>query len=194
MGRAHRIGAGLLAVALLASGCYGPFHLTRRLHQWNGQVGDKWAKEFVFLVLAWLPIYGVATLGDAIVFNSIEFWTGENPVAPEVAARHRKTSSDSSSPQTRRIVRNDAEAILTHRTGPDGQQLIIEQFQHGRAAESLHVQQQGGVTVATNAKGDTLFIAQTLPDGSVLVTDSSGKQVSSYPAQEVERLTASVSK
>ena len=193
MGRRYRIGAGLMAVALLASGCYGPFHLTRRLHRWNGQVGDKWAQEFVFLVLAWLPIYGVATLGDAIVFNSIEFWTGQNPAAPEGTPRH-KASLGSPSPQTRRIVRNDAEAILTHRSGPEGQQLIIEQFQHGRPAESLHVQQQGGVTVATNAKGDTLFIAQTLPDGGILIADAAGKQIASYPAREVERLTASVSK
>lgn len=194
MNRTHRMGAGLLAVALLASGCYGPFHLTRRLHRWNGQVGDKWAQEFVFLVLAWLPIYGITTLGDAIVFNSIEFWTGENPVSPEAAARHRKTSSESLSPQTRRIVRNDAEAILTHRSGPEGEQLLIEQFQNGHATESLHVQQQGGLTVAKNAKGNTLFIAQTLPDGSVLITDAEGHRVSSHPAQEVERLAASVSK
>jgi hypothetical protein len=27
-----------------------------------------------------LPVYGLCTLGDALIFNSIEFWGGENPI------------------------------------------------------------------------------------------------------------------
>jgi len=73
--------AALLVVSLIAApGCYGPFTLTKQLHHWNGQVGDKWVNEVVFIVFVIIPVYGVATLADAIVFNSIEFWTGNNPL------------------------------------------------------------------------------------------------------------------
>ena len=79
----RRFGIGMAAMALAASGCYGPFNLTRRLYNWNGQVSPgRWEKEFVFIVLAYIPVYGLAIAGDAIVFNSMEFWTGNNPVEP----------------------------------------------------------------------------------------------------------------
>ena len=103
--RGHRVTAGLVALALLTSGCYGPFNLTRRLHAWNGTISDKWGREFMFVILAWVPVYGLVALGDAVVFNSIEFWTGDNPVDPP--GKHAAL------PQTRRIARGHDEALLT---------------------------------------------------------------------------------
>ncbi|MBI4323552.1 MAG: DUF3332 family protein [Candidatus Omnitrophica bacterium] len=80
MTRAFRMGVALVVTSLLASGCYGPFNLTRQLHHWNGQAGDKYVNELVFVAFAILPVYGVTIVGDAVLFNSIEFWTGHNPV------------------------------------------------------------------------------------------------------------------
>ncbi len=60
----------------ILSGCYGPFRLTTKLHQWNGNVSNKkFVNELVFL-----PAYGLCTLGDVLIFNSIEFWGGQNPI------------------------------------------------------------------------------------------------------------------
>jgi hypothetical protein len=70
----------IAAVLLFNPGCYGPFNLTKSLHEWNGEVGGKWADEGVFLCLVIIPVYGVCMFVDAIVLNSIEFWTGDNPV------------------------------------------------------------------------------------------------------------------
>src|SRR3989338_189962 len=126
MQRSHRIGIGLLALALFVSGCYGPFNLTRRLYRWNGQVGTtKWEREFIFVLLAWLPIYGLSVLGDAVVFNSMEFWTGKNPVDPPSKTR-------SELPQIKRIVRGEQEAVLTYTTDAAGPHLRIEQFDRGQ--------------------------------------------------------------
>jgi hypothetical protein len=73
--------AGLLVFGSLTSACYGPFNATRSLHHWNGTVtGNKWAQEGLFLVLNIIPVYGLWMLGDAIIFNSIEFWGGTNPM------------------------------------------------------------------------------------------------------------------
>ena len=82
MKRVPRITQVAVAMSLLASGCYGPFNLTRKLHHWNEQVGDKYVNELLFLVLTFppFPAYGFALIGDLLLFNPIEFWTGHNPV------------------------------------------------------------------------------------------------------------------
>ncbi len=69
-----------VVIAALCSGCYGPFNLTRKLYKWNGDIGGKWMNEFTFLGLAVLNVYTVAALADSVIFNSIEFWGGKNPV------------------------------------------------------------------------------------------------------------------
>lgn len=176
----HRFAALLVAGSLALGGCYGPFNLTRKVHQWNGQIGDKWANEIVFLVLAWLPVYSIATLADAIVFNSIEFWTGENPVS----------SVDASGTQVKRIARGDAEAVLTRTRGAEGDSLVIEQFQQGRPVGLVRMEQRGGVATATDADGKAVLHAQRLPDGSVTVTDAAGRQVAWYSADEVRQLAS----
>lgn len=75
----------VLAVALIVaamSSCYGPFRLTSKLHDWNGQVSQKkFVNELVFLGLCILPAYEICVLGDGLIFNSIEFWGGNNPIA-----------------------------------------------------------------------------------------------------------------
>ena len=175
--RVHRrIGVGLLLLAFLVSGCYGPFRLTRKLHQWNGQVGDKWAREAVFIVLVWVPVYGLATLGDALVFNSIEFWTGDNPVASAHAG--------SADPRTKWIAHGEEKARLTRVASSNGEQFTIEQYKSGKKAESLRIQRVGNTTLAMNEKGDVLFSADSAPDGSVVVKDADGKQMAYRSGQK----------
>lgn len=76
----------LIGFLSVTTACYGPFNLTKTIYKWNGQikgsgqVTDKWMRELIFLGLVILPVYEFAALGDAIIFNSIEFWTGDNPV------------------------------------------------------------------------------------------------------------------
>ena len=41
---------------------------------------QKFVNELVFLGLCILPAYELCTLGDALIFNSIEFWGGQNPI------------------------------------------------------------------------------------------------------------------
>lgn len=70
-------------------GCVGKFRLTSKLNNGivdigKGQTGGKgpqWAAEGVFLICAILPVYAIAILGDALIFNTIEFWSGDNPIA-----------------------------------------------------------------------------------------------------------------
>ena len=52
-----------------------------RISSWNQSIGTKFVNELVFLALNIVPVYGVAYLADALVINSIEFWSGTNPMA-----------------------------------------------------------------------------------------------------------------
>lgn len=176
--RPHRMAVLAVAAGLLASGCYGSFTLTRKVYNWNGQVSDnQWVVEAVFLVCAWLPVYGIASLADAVIFNSVEFWTGKSLL--ETATGHQPM---------KRLVRNGVETVWTR----DGKDMLIEQFQHGRPIASLRLRREGDVVLGLNPDGATLFSAQTRPDGTVEVTGASGQQVASYSAQDVQQFLTSL--
>jgi hypothetical protein len=72
----------LTAFALAGSaGCFGSFNIVRKVHGFNKSVStNKFAQEIVFLAFNIIPVYGVAGLADALVANTVEFWTGKNPV------------------------------------------------------------------------------------------------------------------
>jgi len=42
---------------------------------------SKFVNNLVFWALNIVPVYGLFFLGDAIIFNVIEFWSGSNPIA-----------------------------------------------------------------------------------------------------------------
>ena len=72
-----------LAASLTLSSCFGSFALTNKVISWNKQVGDKFVNELVFVAMWILPVYELSMLADMFVLNSIEFWSGKNPVVAE---------------------------------------------------------------------------------------------------------------
>ena len=71
-----------LASTLFLSSCIGSFGLTNMYYDWNNSISNKFVNELVFFATACLvPVYGVCIFVDGVVLNSIEFWTGSNPVA-----------------------------------------------------------------------------------------------------------------
>ncbi len=72
----------IASTSLLMTGCYGSFSLATKLHNWNGNISNKkFVNELVFFGLCIIPAYELACLGDILIFNSIEFWGGRNPIA-----------------------------------------------------------------------------------------------------------------
>ena len=177
MRKPHRMAVALLALGMMTSGCYGPFYLVRKVWKFNGEVSDnKWVVEVVYLVMSWLPVYGIAGLADAIIFNSIEFWTGDNPLA------------ESADAGTKKISRGDTEVIMKR----NGNEVVVEQFRKGEPAGTMRLQREGNGTVAMNGDGAVLFKAETMADGSVTITDGNGQQIASYTGDEARKLIASV--
>lgn len=75
-----------LAVSIPLTSCIGSFGLTKSVMDWNNQVGSKFLNELVFFAFWVLPVYEVTSLADLLVLNSIEFWSGENPVTASTKA------------------------------------------------------------------------------------------------------------
>ncbi|HEY2849436.1 MAG TPA: DUF3332 family protein [Gemmatimonadaceae bacterium] len=63
------------------SACFGSFNLTRKVYGFNKTASnDKFVRELLFLGMNIVPVYGVASFIDAVFVNTIEFWSGTNPV------------------------------------------------------------------------------------------------------------------
>ena len=73
--------AALLSACIVMSSCMGSFGLTNKVYKWNESVGDKWANEIVFVAMNIIPVYSITLFVDAVVLNSVEFWTGNKPLA-----------------------------------------------------------------------------------------------------------------
>lgn len=85
--------------AVMLPSCIGSFTLTNKLLTWNRNIDNKFVNELVFFAFWIIPVYEVSALADVLVINSIEFWSGSNPVA---------------SSQTRHIKGNDSEYLVTN--------------------------------------------------------------------------------
>jgi hypothetical protein len=114
--------AALVAVSLsfgtlAGTGCYGSFQMTQSLHDWNGRATDsKFVNWLLFVGLVIVPVYELSLLVDGFVFNSIEFWTGQNPV------RSGRLVID----QNGTLTASLGDRQLELRPGPDGALELVE--------------------------------------------------------------------
>jgi len=73
--------AVLVGFVPLGTSCFGSFNLTRKLIGFNKSISpNKWVRWLVFLGLTIIPVYSFANLADVFFANSVEFWTGSNPI------------------------------------------------------------------------------------------------------------------
>jgi hypothetical protein len=69
----------LLSTSLV--GCMGHNGLTDRVLEFNLSAAEnRWAREGLFLGMWVIPVYPICTLVDIFALNSVEFWSGKNPV------------------------------------------------------------------------------------------------------------------
>ena len=75
-----------VSVAALLTGCLGQNALFDTVQDWNADAtNNKFVNQGISFAFWWIPVYGLSLLGDIIIFNSIEFWTGTNPISKEGA-------------------------------------------------------------------------------------------------------------
>jgi len=163
----------VLIVTFFTTGCTGSFELTHKVYNFHHSQADKWSNELCFLVVALIPIYSFAMLGDAIIFNSVEFWTGKNPV------------DESYVPPSSRIVQNGNEKYRMSFNDKTDQVTLtsLAQNNHGVIFERTD-----NMITAKNEQGKVLYSSVQNSDGGVSIYDGNGKLVKNYPAGQIAML------
>lgn len=88
-----KVSALLLAATLTVSSCVGSFSLFNRVTKWNTHATDsKFLNEIIFILIS--PAYAVCGVADLLVLNTIEFWSGSNPIAQKVGTTQEITGKD----------------------------------------------------------------------------------------------------
>ncbi|MHC5064222.1 MAG: DUF3332 family protein [Planctomycetota bacterium] len=73
---------GMLLLLCTTTSCLGPMNASSRVHTWNREIENRWLGEGVFLVFTVFWVNRIVTISDLLIWNSIEFWGGDNPIDP----------------------------------------------------------------------------------------------------------------
>ena len=140
--------------AFLFSSCIGSFGLHSKLLSWNEGIGNKFVNELVYLAFNIIPVYGICYLADALVINSIEFWSGSNPVADAGTVKTIET-------------KDGTYAIETQKDGyhiqKEGEEKAVD-LVFNEADKSWSVEANGESTKLLKFTGDD-EVVMYLPDG-----------------------------
>ncbi len=161
----------IAALLITAFGCYGSFQLVNKVHKFNGTLGSKWVNELGFLVMVIVPVYGVSAFIDAVILNTIEFWTGKNPMAVNNGPQSITLPGGS-------MALNGPDNSYTLRQTIDGKETVIQ------------VVTKDGVTTATDQSGTVLARSARTADGGVVVYDGTGAVVSTLTQAQVESMVS----
>jgi hypothetical protein len=178
--RGSRFGKGIAmvlvaAVGALSAGCFGKFQLTRKLYDINQSIDEKYIRSAATWIFV-IP-YAVTGLLDFVVFNVIEFWTGENPVAEAKV--------------TKVYAQGNGRTVLTLSRDGSATVAVIERYEGGEPVSTLRVRDDGAgkVTAVEMAAGKKVreVVAVATSDGSVDVTvaTAAGVGTERYPAPSV---------
>ena len=75
-----------VTICVFLSGCIGNFGVGQNVKKLNLSITEnRWGREGIYLGFKIVRIHLVSALLDLIVFNSIEFWSGENPITKQPA-------------------------------------------------------------------------------------------------------------
>ena len=156
----------VLALAPFMVGCYGPFLLTKAVHKANATVPVGIFRQIVFWVF--LPGYGIAILGDLIVMNLIDFWTG----VPSAFA----------------MATDEQGNTIALNPSADGREAVLTVAQPDGSVQKIRfVRLPDGVSEAYDASGDLLGRAACTSAGGLELSDARGRLVASLSPQEVQQ-------
>jgi hypothetical protein len=175
-----RIVAAIVVGSFLTvtTACYGPFNLTRNVYQWNSsikgssEVNEKWMKEFVFFGMIIIPVYMFSALLDAFIFNSIQFWSGSNPVKADDAGGDGAT----------RMVRLGG-LIVTVAESDRGTTVIYER--NGIVERRAIIETSATGYRLINETGALLAEAEMGQDGSVTLLDPDCQVVRQWTSNQL---------
>lgn len=188
-GRFRKAVALVLMVSVgvvFSAGCFGKFQLTRKVYDINKSVEDKYLRSAVTWIFVIIPVYGFAAILDFILFNVIEFWSGENPIVGV--------------PQTRVFAAGGDKAVMTVSREDGATVATIENYRDDRLVSTLRIRDDGAGSVTSQLIGGGTEVrsvsATQSADGSVSViaASASGRQSTRYSPSAVDAYRARVAR
>lgn len=148
-----------IACSILFSSCIGSFNLSNKLLDWNRGIDSKFVNELVFIAFWIVPVYEISYLADILVINSIEFWSGTNPVADVGTVKTIDTNN----------------GVYTVETKADGYHIEKEgekpvDFVYNQEDNSWNVEVEGESTRLLRYTSDD-EVVMYLPDGREMPVD-----------------------
>lgn len=169
------VGAVLLLASMLPlQSCIGSFSLTNKVLSWNHQVGSKFVNELVFFAFWILPVYEVTSLADLFVINSIEFWSGNNPVEASV----KVVDTD----QGKYYIACDGKGYDV--TAPNGDKMRLD-FEDESKTWSVSVNDEEALPFMTMI--DDTHVRMVTPQGDFRMVELSEQGVLAYSALANEK-------
>jgi len=159
-----------MLIAIVGAGCTGTFKLTRQVYDFQTKPADKWVDEVLFLAFVIVPVYGVATLVDAVVFNSIEFWTGQNPMTSGTQGGNNAIAQNGNSKMTMKYDANTRNIEV--RSLNTGESFVLAKTDTG--------------VIAKDKNGNVLFTSVKDSAGGVTVFDADNTPVRHFSPQDVQ--------
>ncbi|MDE5888152.1 MAG: DUF3332 domain-containing protein [Muribaculaceae bacterium] len=157
-----------LAAFMPLQSCIGSFALTNRVLSWNKQVGSKFVNELVFFAFWLLPVYEVTSVADLIVLNSIEFWSGNNPI-------NQASTKVIESEEGKYYIACDEKGYSI--TAPDGNEVRLE-FEPDN--QTWSVISDNGTAYPFMTMIDDSHVKMICPDGDFRMVDLSEQGVMAY--------------
>lgn len=158
----------IAGASLMFSSCIGSFSLTNKVMAWNRNIGNKFVNELVFFAFWILPVYEVTALADVLVINSIEFWSGENPMTASV----KVVDTD----HGRYLIACDGKGYtVTHE--PTGQQTRLD---FDVPTQTWSVELENGENIKFLTFIDDSHVRMIGPDGKYIPVELSAQGVMAY--------------
>jgi hypothetical protein len=155
-------------LTLSVSSCYGKFELTRKVYTWNGSLGDKWINSIVMWVFIY-TVYPIVGTVDFLVLNTLEFWTGKNPVAMKAGEHQEQTVYKNG--ETYKITASQNRFDI-EKAGTAGKTSLLYNAQE----KSWYVQGNGqAIKVAHEKDANSVEVIQ--PDGRTLLLNTATGQI-----------------
>ena len=135
-------------------------------------------KEFVFFGMIAVPVYMFSALLDAFIFNSIQFWSGDNPINASDVDNDGQTKVARLGEATMRWTpRNEGATVLYERHG------IIER-------RATIVPSATGYRLL-DERGSLLAEAEYAADGTVAVLDHDCQVVQRWTSDQLRSIVRS---
>jgi hypothetical protein len=145
--------------------------LTREINQIHRSQKDKYVDELLFLVLVIVPVYGIGMIADAVILNTIEFWTGKNPLTSKGDTHNT-------------IAQNGQELADIEYDSAKGTVELIPVDRNGTA---LVLSRTDEGVVAMDRSGKVLFTSMQDTKGGVTVLDANHQVVKYFTPDAVEK-------